>query len=452
MPSAARIGDNCTGHGCFPASSIIAGSGDTFINGIPAARVNDAVLLHVCPCPKMPHGMHGRKIAKGSSNVSINGQAAARVGDKMACGGAVSAGSGDVLIGDTPYSSAVQKCAENASHSKNSALTINPIASAVGTVWADPHFMQGLLGPVSTVERRKKRYQQRQQLATAMADQPGMAEASKRLAFNNDNILRAEAAQYMYKVDEFNRGHITELPPPPLGLTILEPSAIKGMEDAVLTDTKSGFGAALFESEINGETMLTFKGTTKFEIVGKLDWYTNLKQTRGKQTAQYDQAMDLALLTSQTLGLKVVSVGHSLGAGLAASAVGVTGMKGYTYNAAGLHPNTVAREQGLRMPEINALIQTQAVKYEFLTMAQNPRVKDSLLTVLGGLPGGLLGAAIGSAVSKSTNVVPQAPGTMHKLPSIEGGTPFDRHAMVQVITGIEAQKKQDIITLTKRAK
>ena len=49
MPSAARLGDSCAGHGCFPATPIIAGSGDVIINGKPAARKGDAVLLHACP-------------------------------------------------------------------------------------------------------------------------------------------------------------------------------------------------------------------------------------------------------------------------------------------------------------------------------------------------------------------------------------------------------------------
>ena len=62
MPKAARLGDSCAGHGCMPPTPIMAGSGDVSINGMPAARQGDMVLLHACPCPYMPHGIHGRSI------------------------------------------------------------------------------------------------------------------------------------------------------------------------------------------------------------------------------------------------------------------------------------------------------------------------------------------------------------------------------------------------------
>ncbi|MFC3025410.1 type VI secretion system PAAR protein [Vibrio zhugei] len=99
MPNAARVGDIDTGHGCFPPTSITAGSGDVFIDGIAAARVGDPLMLHACPCPTMPHGVHGRSIAAGSGTVKINGQPAARIGDAIDCGGSIAVGSGTVIIG-----------------------------------------------------------------------------------------------------------------------------------------------------------------------------------------------------------------------------------------------------------------------------------------------------------------------------------------------------------------
>ncbi|OLQ90132.1 hypothetical protein BIY22_03770 [Vibrio panuliri] len=99
MPKAARLGDIASAHGCFPPTPIIAGSGDVFINGIPAARLGDVAAPHGCPCPKTPHGSHGRSIAAGSGSVFINGMPVARVGDAIDCGGTVATGSGDVIIG-----------------------------------------------------------------------------------------------------------------------------------------------------------------------------------------------------------------------------------------------------------------------------------------------------------------------------------------------------------------
>ncbi|MCE0559155.1 PAAR domain-containing protein [Motilimonas sp. E26] len=140
MPKAARLTDSCSGHGCFPATPIIEGSSDVTINGKPAARKGDAVLLHACPCPKMPHGIHKRSIAAGSSNVSINGQPAARVDDKIACGGAVAAGSGDVFIGDTPYQSPVQKCAQQAISNNNPILRFSPMPEPLNIEWHKSFF------------------------------------------------------------------------------------------------------------------------------------------------------------------------------------------------------------------------------------------------------------------------------------------------------------------------
>ncbi|MBN0986927.1 type VI secretion system PAAR protein [Amphritea pacifica] len=95
MPKAARLGDIGSGHGCFPATPIVSGSGDVLIEGVPAARVGDALAPHGCrKCPP-----HGRAVAAGSSTVMINGKPAARVGDSISCGGSVASGSGSVSIG-----------------------------------------------------------------------------------------------------------------------------------------------------------------------------------------------------------------------------------------------------------------------------------------------------------------------------------------------------------------
>ncbi|SMS02505.1 PAAR motif protein [Vibrio mangrovi] len=142
MPAAARLGDNCAGHGCFPATPIMAGSGDVSINGKPAARKGDMVLLHACPCPQFPHGMHGRSISAGSSNVSINGKPAARVGDAIDCGGSVAAGSGNVFIGDTPYKSPTHKCGEGAAMEQSPFLRIQPLAEAPPFDWASLPFVE----------------------------------------------------------------------------------------------------------------------------------------------------------------------------------------------------------------------------------------------------------------------------------------------------------------------
>jgi uncharacterized Zn-binding protein involved in type VI secretion len=95
---AARVGDIASNHGPWPPTPITGGSPDTFINGIPAARQGDPVLMHAIP----NHPPHGRSLSEGTPSVLINGKPAARVSDAISCGGKVSNGSPNVFIGDNP--------------------------------------------------------------------------------------------------------------------------------------------------------------------------------------------------------------------------------------------------------------------------------------------------------------------------------------------------------------
>ena len=124
-PKAARLGDIGAGHGCFPPTPIIAGSPDVLINGRPAARVGDPLLLHGCGnCPP-----HPRSISAGSGNVIINGKPAARVDDAIGCGGKLSSGSGDVLIGDTGVSGPEQDCLQAAQQAGAAFAAVTPPAA-----------------------------------------------------------------------------------------------------------------------------------------------------------------------------------------------------------------------------------------------------------------------------------------------------------------------------------
>lgn len=92
---ACRLGDIHSGHGCFPPTKAISGSGNVIINGKPALRVGDSFVSH--GCPKIPP--HGVKAGTGSSSVFTNSKPAVRIGDKTACGATMIVGSGNVLIG-----------------------------------------------------------------------------------------------------------------------------------------------------------------------------------------------------------------------------------------------------------------------------------------------------------------------------------------------------------------
>ena len=104
MPANARIGDT------FDDTDTIAmGSGDVFINNLPAARLTDLTMGHSLPGHTFYPPIH---IDSGSGSVFINNLPAARVGDTHAehCDtpghpgsdchtGTIVTGSGDVFSG-----------------------------------------------------------------------------------------------------------------------------------------------------------------------------------------------------------------------------------------------------------------------------------------------------------------------------------------------------------------
>lgn len=96
MAAAARLGDICTGHGCWPPRPGYEASDDVFINGIAAHREGDGWLVHCCDS-----SCHASEVAGGSNSVFINGRPAARIGDAIACGSLIAQGSPNTFIGDS---------------------------------------------------------------------------------------------------------------------------------------------------------------------------------------------------------------------------------------------------------------------------------------------------------------------------------------------------------------
>jgi uncharacterized Zn-binding protein involved in type VI secretion len=92
--SVTRIGDECTGHGCFPPRVNDQGSSDVFINGIGAHRQGDHWVTHCCD-----DSCHDSTSVSGSSTVYVNGIPAVRVGDLIGCGSAAAQGSSNVFFG-----------------------------------------------------------------------------------------------------------------------------------------------------------------------------------------------------------------------------------------------------------------------------------------------------------------------------------------------------------------
>lgn len=89
-----RLGDTCSGHGCYPSRANISASENVFVNGRGVHRVGDSWDTHCCGpvC-------HGGIAATGSSTVFVNGKPACKVGDKVDCGSTMATGSENVSIG-----------------------------------------------------------------------------------------------------------------------------------------------------------------------------------------------------------------------------------------------------------------------------------------------------------------------------------------------------------------
>jgi len=94
MAAATRLGDICSGHGCFPPRVNDEASNNVFINGLGAHRKGDHWVTHCCTII-----CHDGIAEEGSSKVFINGKAAVRIGDPITCGSVSAQGSPSVFFG-----------------------------------------------------------------------------------------------------------------------------------------------------------------------------------------------------------------------------------------------------------------------------------------------------------------------------------------------------------------
>lgn len=99
IPPVTRLGDYCTGHGCWPPRPSSGASPNVFCNSIPVHRDTDSWAPHTCPL--IPE-THASVLAAGSPTVFANGLQVGRIGDPVACGSSVATGSGNVFCGNTP--------------------------------------------------------------------------------------------------------------------------------------------------------------------------------------------------------------------------------------------------------------------------------------------------------------------------------------------------------------
>ena len=185
----------------------------------------------------------------------------------------------------------------------------------------------------------------------------------------------------------------------PLDAAALEDLGI----DPDLLTAPGGFQANIYR-DAEGQYVLAFAGTDPTSVS---DWGANAQQGLGGLSTQHVLAIGLAQRLAAAVGSdNMVLTGHSLGGGLASTASVATDVPAVTFNAAGVHPNTVlaAAAVGHENPGVAPdQVRNYHVRGEILTTVQNP-----------------LGSFVDHAPFIGDSILPNALGTQIALNPAEG--------------------------------
>jgi hypothetical protein len=248
----------------------------------------------------------------------------------------------------------------------------------------------------------------------------------------------AQMAQAVYGV---------QAPPQGWRVASAEQLAAIGLTPAMLSSPTSQFRAEVYVREIAGQTSYTvaFRGSTPTSS----DWVANGRQAVGLETDHYNRALEIGESLIVPDGARVTITGHSLGGGLASAAAIAAEMDATTFNAAGLHQNTItaaqniARADGrLDAPDIRAVY----VRGEVLSALQDggDRMIGGLIgRGLGTWLGGPVGGAAGGLAGRELADAPEAYGRRIELDPVRPDGmrwyqdhPISRHGMDYVISSL----------------
>lgn len=194
-------------------------------------------------------------------------------------------------------------------------------------------------------------------------DRPSFAQEMRGNGPKELDLDLARLAQDVYRSDDRQRPSVAGWRP----LTDDEFRKV-GIDPALRTNDASGFDADLYTDD-KGRYVLAYRGTD----AGK-DWGTNLGQGLGFETAQYNQAMEIAMKSKAVFGEQLGMTGHSLGGGLTAVGAAVADVPAVTFNAAGVKDRTLTRvgldPEAFRQEAEHGQIRRYAVDNEILTGLQ----------------------------------------------------------------------------------
>ena len=266
----------------------------------------------------------------------------------------------------------------------------------------------------------------------AMAFAAGVRDTITRLERNNVAVERARLSGHVYSTDQ------NPPAPPPEGWSMLTAAELAqvGVSPEMLLDPRTGLKAAVYQSSFEEprKLVISFAGTEDGP-----DCISDVRQGIGMKDKQYIQAMTLAKTVSERVGAaEMETTGHSLGGGLAAAGSVITGAKGYTFNAAGLHSHTVAR------PPYN--VSRQAMQDAGSNVQAYRSTSDPLNNTQNAL-----GFLVPKALGEDRPVVP-TPQWQHQWRELVAWNPakpakamvLEGHGIMQMADHIEQEIDQDV--------
>ena len=194
---------------------------------------------------------------------------------------------------------------------------------------------------------------------------PKVREAAEELQRDMDAIEDARLSDHIYCIHDPNDCNPDNRETPGFKDISNDEEALKKLglsKKDLLNSPDSNFRAAVFErtsppfASDEAGYVVVFKGTTPTNTE---DWRNNIQQGMNADSPYYRQAVQIGDKIGGKIGdsssPKVSFTGHSLGGGLASAAATASNKPANTFNAAGLHPNTVERYDGeVHNPDINA--------------------------------------------------------------------------------------------------
>lgn len=292
-----------------------------------------------------------------------------------------------------------------------------------------------------------RRQQRLDLLSRSLLACPEHQQQAQRLRQNMDEVETMRCAKHVYLANDPEApADLRENPPPGFKKATEAQLQTMGLEQDMLTPERSQFRAAVYvkDEAVWGPdpkpaAVLVFRGSTS----AKEDWDNNFAQGTNSYAKYYERAVQIGnALAANDASVRIA--GHSLGGGLASAAQGGSGLDASTYNAAGLHPETVARySQDLaHMHAEPTKIAAYRIKGEVLTKTQ-----ESLWGSKG------ISALSVSAVGAKHDLAPAHDEHYFKRYDKVKGNKNDTydgylHGMDQVIAATEEQKKADEQVLT----